>query len=52
MLGKNSVTLIPAIMPLISWFMLRKSDQDNGITRNSWDQEYDYIIGKLIVIKT
>ena len=49
MLGKNSVALMPALMPLISLFMFRKSDDDYAVTRNSWDQEYDYIIGELIM---
>lgn len=39
--------LLPALVPLTTLLWLRAADHSVSISRNSWDSEYDYIIGKL-----
>lgn len=51
MLGKAGVALFPALVPLLSYFVIRKMDQAFPVTRDSWEKEYDYIIGKSSVFK-
>lgn len=38
--------LLPALVPLTTLLWLRAADHSISISRNNWDLEYDYIIGK------
>lgn len=38
--------LLPALVPLTTLLWLRAADHSVSISRNTWDSEYDYIIGK------
>ncbi|XP_015785701.1 glucose dehydrogenase [FAD, quinone]-like isoform X1 [Tetranychus urticae] len=44
MFAKASVALFPALIPLLSFWIARRSDQVFRVTRDSWEKEYDYII--------
>lgn len=47
LLGRESVvTIIPTLLPLLTFYIARKSDQIFPVTRNKWDTEYDYIVGE------
>ncbi|XP_074605752.1 glucose dehydrogenase [FAD, quinone]-like [Brevipalpus obovatus] len=41
---KSGVAIVPALVPLLSFWFLRKSDSGYPVTRSSWEKEYDYII--------
>lgn len=43
---KSGVAIVPALVPLLSFLFLRKSDSGYPVTRSSWEKEYDYIIGE------
>lgn len=38
--------LLPALVPLTTLLWLRAADTSVSISRNTWDMEYDYIIGE------
>ena len=38
--------LLPALVPLAALLWIRAADHSVTISRNQWDPEYDYIIGK------
>lgn len=43
----NVVPFLPALVPLATLLWIRAADHSITISRNNWDQEYDYIIGKV-----
>lgn len=38
--------LLPALVPLTTLLWLRAADHSVSISRNTWDMEYDYVIGE------
>ena len=36
--------LLPALVPLATLLWIRAADHSQTISRNKWDQEYDYIV--------
>lgn len=38
--------LLPALVPLTTLLWLRAADHSHSISRDTWNIEYDYIIGK------
>ncbi|RWS26494.1 glucose dehydrogenase (acceptor)-like protein 3 [Leptotrombidium deliense] len=52
MLAKEGViALMPAVLPLISFLYVRKSDNNVIVTRDTWEKEYDYIVEKPLTVK-
>ncbi len=41
----NVAPLLPALVPLATLLWIRAADHSVSISRNSWDHEYDYIVG-------
>ena len=41
----NVAPLLPALVPLATLLWIRAADHSISISRNNWDQEYDYIVG-------
>ena len=48
MIGASPI--LPSLIPILTLFWLRIADDNLSINRNKWDQEYDYIIGKINLI--
>lgn len=46
----NVVPFLPALVPLATLLWIRAADHSVTISRNNWDQEYDYIIGKVFLM--
>ena len=42
--------LLPALVPLATLLWIRAADHSITISRNNWDQEYDYIVGELKIV--
>lgn len=40
----NVVPFLPAMVPLATLLWIRAADHSSFISRNTWDQEYDYIV--------
>jgi choline dehydrogenase-like flavoprotein len=40
----NVVLFLPALVPLATLLWIRAADHSISISRNNWDQEYDYIV--------
>lgn len=43
----NLTPILPALVPIATLVWMRASDHAVTISRNNWDDEYDYIIGML-----
>lgn len=43
----NVAPFLPAMVPLATLLWIRAADHSTSISRNTWDQEYDYIIGNI-----
>lgn len=44
----NVGPLLPALVPLATLLWIRAADHSVTISRNTWDHEYDYIVGELL----
>lgn len=42
--------LLPALVPLTTLLWIRAADHSVTISRNDWENEYDYIIGKSLIV--
>jgi len=38
--------ILPALVPLAALLWIRAADHSVTISRNQWDPEYDYVVGK------
>ena len=48
-IGKELLGLFPTLLPLLTLLHVKRSDAPSpvSITRDTWNKEYNYIIGKL-----
>lgn len=44
----NVAPFLPAMVPLATLLWIRAADHSVSISRNTWDQEYDYIVGMIL----
>lgn len=42
--------VLPALLPLATLLWIRAADHSVSISRNNWEPEYDYIIGKFVFL--
>lgn len=40
-------SVLTSLLPLFTFLYVRRSDTGYTLTRDTWNKEYDYIIGKL-----
>lgn len=46
MLKHSLLAILPTLIPIISVYLSKHASQRFHALRDSWDHEYDYIIGK------
>lgn len=49
LLGKELISVFPTLLPLLTIFYVKRADVSFTLTRDNWDKEYDYVVGKCVM---